>query len=273
MPSQSDSLAGRRVLITSPEDSAARIAAEVRRRGGFPIIAPMIRRVLLTLSTEHQHCFVNLHTYQWLIFTSGYAVTRFFQELPPSNITDASKLPRIATVGDATAAQVKSHGWQVDCIASDTRAEGLYATLVVHGIAAGDRVLFPAASNARELLATRLHEQGVEVDVVPLYHTEPYQPESFGQAISMLRSGNIAAVTFTSPSAVHQFFELFSPAAWLALTTRPAISAIGKTTAEALAALDVNAETVPGRSSVSAMIEALVNHFSTVGRTARLPVL
>jgi uroporphyrinogen III methyltransferase/synthase len=108
-----------------------------------------------------------IETYDWLIFTSSYAVEffrrRFDRELPPAL--------RVCAIGPATASKARESGLRVDLVPEQFVAEGVVAALSrLHGgkeQLAGKRILLPRAKEARDVIPAELTAAGAEVHVAP----------------------------------------------------------------------------------------------------------
>src|SRR5690606_12126193 len=108
--------------------------------------------------------FRELISYQWVLFTSSNAVRIFFDYLMQMN-RDARTLAqcKIAAIGDKTAEALRSHGIIADVIPRQAIQEDLASTL---DVAAGDRVLIPRASAARDVLEDETTRRGAKVTVL-----------------------------------------------------------------------------------------------------------
>jgi len=123
--------------------------------------------------------------------------------------TEASReraIPRIATVGGATAEAVRGLGFEVALVAEAPRAEGLLAALFPH-LQPGDRILLPQADDARPTLAEGLRAAGHGVTVVTAY-TKDLPPDAPARARELFLNGPLGWVTFTSPRTVEAFVAL-----------------------------------------------------------------
>jgi uroporphyrinogen-III synthase len=250
-------LTGRTIVVTRPQDRADEMIASILRLGGEPLVCPMIEAKPLPCTNEYREVLGNLDQFDWLIFTSASAVKAFQYWL--REIGNDS-LPRIITVGEKTAAVVQEHGWRVEAIAEHAHAEGVIAMLMQRGVERGTKVLFPRALEGRETIPQELEKIGVTVVVPPVYQTVPVIPYNLESLRARLHEGKVAAITFTSPSAVNQFFRLFPPVEWPVLRGI-CLAAIGRTTASALREHQLNVQVMPETTSATALIEAIAKYF------------
>lgn len=155
--------------------------------------------------------------------------------------------------------------WKVFCISGKTK-EALAATLpgteilataeygavlAQHIIAQGDvqEVVFFCGNKRREELPTLLQAAGITVHEIVVYRTEetPRKVEE-----------DFDAVLFFSPSGVSSFFAVNQ------LKKDAVCFAIGRTTAEAVAAFTNNQIITPATTSPEAMLEAVQHYVHTI---------
>jgi uroporphyrinogen-III synthase len=154
-----------------------------------------------------------------LCVTSREAARRLAGVTPPAGVT-------VAAVGPASARALAEAGLTADFVGVGGARE-LGERLA---LAAGARVLFPCAEDARGELEESLAARGVEVVRVALYRTIPLGDARLHQGID--------ARVYMSPSSVEAALALERASPELAA---PRL-ALGRTTAEALASCGVEAE-------------------------------
>lgn len=237
-------LAGRRIVVTRPAHQAEELAAPLRALGAEVFVVPMIGiappddggRAL-------DDALGRLPGYRWLVVTSvnGADAVLGREPIRPGGL-------RVAAIGPATAARMRTAGWVVDLVPDAYVAEALLDALGDPG-APGDAVLVARAAVARDVLPEGLRARGWTVDVVEAYRTvdAPVDP-AVVQRISAADT-----VTFTSPSTVDRFVRLVGTAG-----VPPRVACIGPVTAQAArdAGLVVAVEAVS--YTVDGLVEALV---------------
>jgi len=160
---------------------------------------------------------------------------------------------KLAVVGEATAAQLGTHGLSADLVAEGGGAE------LAHEIVAArlfDPILYLAAKDGRPELAEILIAAGLRVDRVAAYETSP--------DIQSLKAARLAhaatpydGIAFCSPRGVDALVDVFGGAARLQnVKGRPILGAIGETTLAALRTHGLTA-LVPARPSVKGVIALL----------------
>lgn len=222
-------LFGKRVVVTRAAQQSAVLKEKLLELGAEVIEMPATKIARLDLSPLRAEM-AQLENYQWLIFTSQNAVSIFWEQLL-GNGRDSRALAglSVAAVGPATAGALLERGIAVDVIPERFVAEGLLEILRERDDVTGARILYVTAEGSREVLTDGLAEMGAELTVIYAYRSI-----SDGAGVSRLKraleKGSVAAVTFSSASAVRAYVAATGEE--LALKA-PAIS-IGPQTTEAI---------------------------------------
>jgi uroporphyrinogen-III synthase len=192
-----------RVIVTRPQAQAEPLLNALRAQGFEPIACPVIATEPIDDGP------IDVTAYDWVIVTSANGAAEL-------GARHSGALPRVAAVGDLTAAALEEKGIAVEFVPTLASQEGLLAELP----RPVGRVLFVGAEGARRLLADEL-----PADFRAVYRTVALTPTP--------PDGDL--VLLASPSAA---------AAWAKLgSTLPAITIGPQTTAAALdAGLTVVAE-------------------------------
>jgi uroporphyrinogen-III synthase len=192
-----------RVIVTRPQAQAEPLLNALRSQGFEPIACPVIATEPIDDGA------IDVTGYEWVIVTSANGAA----ELGARHI---GVIPRVAAVGELTAAALEAQGIAVEFVPTLASQEGLLAELP----RPVGRALFVGAEGARRLLADEL-----PADFRAVYRTAELTPAP--------PAGDL--VLLASPSAA---------AAWAKLgSSVPAITIGPQTTAAALdAGLTVVAE-------------------------------
>jgi len=121
----------------------------------------------------------------------------------------------------------------------------------------GDHVLIPRAAEGRDELIHGLRQLGIEVDAPIVYRTDPVDTSALAPLADRIRGGEIAAVTFCSPSAVN------AVASAIDLTGMRCVC-LGPTTADALARHGLHAAAVASSTSMQRLVAAVEQALSSV---------
>jgi uroporphyrinogen-III synthase len=241
------------VLVTRPKGQASDLVAALRAEGAEAIELPAIA-IEPPDSFDALDAAVEGDAYNWAIFTSANGVDAFFDRLAAlQRGSEWFEDVQTAAIGPATARSLRAHGVAVDLVPDEYVAEALLACLSDAVPLAGQRILLPRADIARDVLVQGLRDAGAIVDAVDAYRTVQL-PTSPGLA-ERLRSGQVDAVTFTSPSTVRAFLSMLGSEADVLRQTK--VACIGPVTATAARQADVDVDIVAARYTVAGLVEAL----------------
>lgn len=245
-------LAGKRIAVTRAESQSAELMALLRANGAKPVACPAIEIAPTTDLSPLDAALRDLGTMEWVVFTSANAVRVFDDRVRVLKLAVPRSL-RLAAIGEATAAAVASRIRPADFAPSAATAERLVAELPVR---TGSRVLFPRSDIARDTLREGLRRRGVVVVDVETYRTLP--AAGIIALASLVGSGDLDAVVFTSPSSV----RAAEGAMRAAISPRPAILCIGRTTALAAREAGCPPTAVATTQTVGGIVEALEQLFA-----------
>lgn len=161
-----NALAGKTVLITRAQHQAKQMSVAVKERSGIPLEIPLLRME----GTSHRrihHTARQLHSYDWVIFTSKNGVTFFLDGLE-------KKLPltiKIAAVGVKTKLELEKRGYQVHFVPTSFVAE-VFAEEFLKELSGNERILFPKGNLARDVIPVKLRGIGVSLDELIVYGTK-----------------------------------------------------------------------------------------------------
>lgn len=190
-------LSGRRIAVTRARRQGLELAERLEDLGARAVVCPAIRFAPPQDPDPLRRAAREVHTYDWLIFTSANAVEPFLAALFEQGRDGRAIQGRLACIGPATARTLKERGLLADLIPATSTAEGLLEALEPHDMR-GKRILLPRAQEAREVLPAALRERGAEVEVVAAYRTLPSEGEP----------GEVDLVAFTASSTVRGFHRL-----------------------------------------------------------------
>jgi uroporphyrinogen-III synthase len=245
-------LRGRRVLVTRAEDQAADFVRRLCELGAEPVLCPTIRIVAPDDYAPLDEAIARLDTFDWLIFTSPNGV-RAFAERAAMQGRPLAALPRVATIGPATADALAALGVATDWMPRRHIAEGIVEEIrEVEGV----RVLLPLADIARRTLADGLRARGATVTTVTAYRTVPVDQASFSAWMDCAPLCDIA--TFTSSSTVRNFVELASAARAREMLAGSVVACIGPQTAQTAHECGLEVGVVAPEHTTDGLLRALV---------------
>ncbi|HEV8353440.1 MAG TPA: uroporphyrinogen-III synthase [bacterium] len=195
----------RRFLLTRPADQCAALADALRRAGVEPVIVPAIAIRPPRSYAALDRVLVELHRYDWVLFTSANAVRALHDRLVAASVLGT--IPTTvawAAVGPSTAGALAALG--ISAVWTPPDALGLRAAADLPA-AGGARVLWVRGDRASAPLAQRLRERGLIVDDVVAYRTVEAPNESTVLLAAAWRDG-LDGVVLASASAARGFATL-----------------------------------------------------------------
>lgn len=142
-----------------------------------------------------------LQEFDYLLFTSRYAVRYFFEALKQAK-KDSRALQglRIASIGKVTSDVLRSKGIEPDLEAA---TEDSYGVIALFRAVSPGEVLIPRSDIALPILPEGLRQLGFGVICVTAYHNR--LPED----VEKIDLSDITSIAFTSPSCVERFYALY----------------------------------------------------------------
>ena len=258
-------LAGARVVVTRARAQAAEMVARLEGLGAEAIEVPTIEIAPPEDPGPFDAACDRIATFDWVVFTSVNAVARVAARLAadPGGIEGLAG-PRLCAVGAANAEALEGRGLRVDLVPDEYRAEGVIRAMRGLGDMTGVRVLLPRGDLARDLLPMELRRAGAAVTA---YRTGPAELGGEGPDIRwMLRGRGVDVVTFTSGSSVRSFARAIGGRqAAVELLRHVDVACIGPVTAEAASRLNIATTIMPAKSTVPALLAAIVEHLGARG--------
>ncbi|MDY0212398.1 MAG: uroporphyrinogen-III synthase [Desulfuromonadaceae bacterium] len=195
------------VLVTRPLHQAQQLVSALEQAGLDTAVFPLIEIVPSAQPHILEAALTQLNIYDVLLFTSVNAVNIVMQHIEDHGIA-VPKTLRFVSVGPATQHCLRRWGHSSIAPATDYTAEGVLKLLNSAGVAR-QRVLYPRAEQARELIVPGLRECGAQVDAPVAYRTVATTGKA--NALFDLLEQRVDIVTFTSSSAVHNYAALLGP--------------------------------------------------------------
>lgn len=192
-------LAGRRVLVTQGAGKTSELTDLLVAAGASVDAVPMIETELLLELDAVRRSIARTGRGRpggkpgWVVFTSATAVP-----IAADAAVDLLAGVRVAAVGEATAAALRSRGLTVDLVPDEATADALAVALAER--VGGDSVVVLGAEGGRDVIAPLLRKAGAVVELLVLYRS--VVP---ARALERLRSALVTApdaVVFSSGSAV-----------------------------------------------------------------------
>jgi uroporphyrinogen III methyltransferase/synthase len=258
-------LFGRRIVITRSREQARELCDLVENLGARAIEAPTFALIPPDDPEAVDRAAASAGSYTWIIFESANAVDRFLASLTrgPRDVRALGGVS-LCAIGPSTAERLAVHALKADVIIPEFRAEGIAETLDAIRAIDGHRVLLVRPDHLRDVLANDLSSHGAAVTDLVAYRTAPESPDTpkAQELYRMLLDGAIDAVTFTSPTGVRRFVDLFGREQAADLLNTTVVASIGPVTAAAAAEFGINTTILPDTYTVDGLVNALIAHFA-----------
>jgi len=165
-----------RAIVTRPAEQAGPLVDALERAGIEAVLCPLIEIEPIDDGP------IDLTGYDWVIVTSANGA----EQLAGRRV---GEFPRVAAIGTATAAALRSHGIPVHFVPDVSTQEGLVAEFP----RPVGRALFVGAEGARGLIVSELG-----ASFRPVYRTRPIVPESLPNGDVVLLASASAAKAFAA---------------------------------------------------------------------------
>jgi uroporphyrinogen-III synthase len=259
-------LAGKRIVVTRAPEQARELVRTLEERGAQVVSLPLICFAPPESWEQLDEQLRQLGSFDAIVFLSQNAVRYTFDRCVQLGIQWEMR-GFVGAVGPTTARALEERGVRVDYVAQKGTGETLVRDL--GPLLAGRRVLLPRSDQGDERVPTGLRAMGAKVTEVIAYRTTA--PATVSPAILLeTQHGDVDAIVFASPSAVHSLARLVGGSDLPALSERVPFVAIGPTTANAIRGSGAQVRIEAPESSALGIAEALVQHFAHKAAPARL---
>ncbi|HEU5078644.1 MAG TPA: uroporphyrinogen-III C-methyltransferase [Opitutaceae bacterium] len=251
-------LFGRRIAITRTREQGSALREKLEALGAEVIELPLIKvskKVDLQVLAD---AFLELGSYDWVIFTSPNGAKIFFEEV--RRIFDDIRslgLLRFACVGEATAKVIREHHIKVECMPPIATAEALAEKLIETGSLDSGKVLVVTGNQNRDTLVTKLEDARAIVDTLPVYETSKTDLSADPTADDFRQRG-ADAILYASSSAVESFAAQAKSLQLGPEAKRPLAGSIGPQTSATMKEFSIPIGFEAKSPGLDALIEALV---------------
>jgi uroporphyrinogen-III synthase len=248
-----------RIAVTRALSQSEELAAPLRAEGATVHVCPLIRIEGNVDAAEWRRVRERLMGYTWLVFTSANGVERFVQLLHEANIAPAALTGcRVACVGPATANVAQARGFSVSLIPDQYLGAVVADALADAGPLVGEKILIARAAGGGAELPAGLRARGAEVDDFELYRS--VADDAGARSLrTLMSSGNVDLLTFTSGSAVTYFVEKIGNPA------DTAVAVIGPSTAQVARRLGLRVDIEADPHTTAGLIKAIIDYYAADG--------
>jgi len=254
-------LLGKTIVVTRARAQASDLVDRLSNLGAECLECPTIKIVPPQDWAPLDEAIDNLHTYDWLVFTSVNGVVFFFERLyGKGKDVRALKDIRTAAIGPATAERLGDFGLKSDIVPETYRAESIVEAFEKEPVE-GKRILLPRAEEARPILPVELRKMDAVVDEIVAYRTEQAH-ENAGLLIKRLEEGSIDLITFTSSSTVKNFKALLPQDKFEELMKGVTIASIGPITSDTAKELGFKMDIEADEFTIPGLCSAILKHYA-----------
>jgi uroporphyrinogen III methyltransferase/synthase len=256
----------RRTVLISPSVTRE-LTTELERYGARVLTWPKLDIRALDNCDALDESIANLFGYDWLIFRNANAVDFFlrrFQEL--GHETSELDSLRVCGVGEDAVYKLEAAQVHLDVMPDRLSSQAAFGAIETY---AGGRdafggltFLIPGAGASRDYLPEALQDAGARVDLVTTYRTCSGNDLAMTRISTLLASGGIDCVAFTTSAEVKEFAAVFDANDLNRLVDGIAVGCIDETTVQTIAGFSLTADIIPQESSLPALAQAIACHFS-----------
>jgi uroporphyrinogen III methyltransferase/synthase len=246
-------LFGKKIMVTRSRANASKLSSALERLGAMVKEVPTIMTVPINVEML-EAAMVELSNYSVIIFTSGVAVTTFFDKMKELRI-DGRRLghAKLIVIGSETAKTLESYGCFADEVPDVYSKVGLSGLLEAK-LLNKDHLLIPRSKKGDHNWMVALSKK-YKVTELPIYDTVFLEANK--TLITELENDPIDYITFTSSSTALGLENLLG-ASFKDITGRSKICAIGPTTRGTLVGQGIKVDLQPERYTIQDMIDCIV---------------
>ena len=254
MPDPENSLAGIRVLVTRPMPQGLQTAEAISRRGGTPVLFPVLEIQETDFLAELDATLSHLQDVDLAIMVSAAAVNSVSARLRRSGNSIPESV-QVGVTGPASASLCEKSGISVNFVPEKRfDSEGLLECLSPYLDDIRSAVIFRGQSG-REKLRTELEARGVQVRYQQCYR-RTLTAQSIQPVLGVWREKGFDAVLVTSESTLDGLLQLLGSDG-LALLRTSLVVAASNRIAEHCRQHDIERISVAGNASENSLIAAL----------------
>jgi len=206
---------GKRIIITAPQNYACRLADQIARRGGIPLLMPTIETCFLENYTALDRVLQNINSFHWIAFTSRMGIDAFFQRLEQLNLPRSMlETCQICAIGK-DAERLSKWGIKADLVPVDPSPKGIVLELVQVSKIEQQTVFVPVPKviglpepDIIPNFISGLQNIGLTVTRVPVYKTQCLDRELYARELAMIRAGQVDAIAFSSTAEIESFLQM-----------------------------------------------------------------
>lgn len=231
---ESKILKDKRIVLTRPDNKA--LAVKLQELGAKVIELPLIEVFLGCDEEVAADIFEGIACYEWITFSSANGVRGFFKAFFERFEDIRSIGPcRIATVGKATAEELKKFYIQTDVIANPSTSDAMAEAMMEYETIENLNILSVIGNLSDKSFAQKLEQKGrAIVDTFPVYTTKLIKLSENSAVVKDFVQNGADAIFFASSSAVEAFSNNARVLSLSDAARHPKAFSIGPKTTEAM---------------------------------------
>jgi uroporphyrinogen III methyltransferase / synthase len=253
-------LSGLRIINTRSRKQAPLLSKELRDQGAQVLEIPTIKIAAPTNRQPFVEALAELNCYDWILFTSANGVTAFF-DLFFKAFEDIRAIGavRLAAVGPATAARLKSYYLKVDLMPDEFISSRIAEAFRKYQNIENIRILIMRAEVANPELPKQLEALGAIVDDIACYSVTSDFADC-GQASKELIESGADWLSFASGSAVEKFDQQFGLVQLLKRHPKMKIATIGPETSKQARKIGAPVAVEAPSHTMSGLVKAIASY-------------
>jgi uroporphyrinogen-III synthase len=251
-------LQGKKILVTRAKAQASALSLQIMKNNGVPVEMPLITCKSISDKKAIHKAIEELHTYDWLVFTSKNGIDFFFDEIDKK--IGGIVIPttcKIAVVGKKTEEIIENYRVKVDLIPENFVAESLLESLL-KVVKKDEKVLIPRGNLARNIIQENLRNNGIDVTDLVVYENI-VESKSKQRLLSAIENQEIDIVTFTSSSTVDNFVQLLEGTNWRKYIDHIIFASIGPITSRTMIKHQLPVHIEPEEYTLHGMLNSIMD--------------
>ena len=221
---------------------------------------PTVSITATVLSEEQKRYLERAASYDYIVFTSQYAVSETLKHclrlgLNPAAMNNAT----LCAGGPMVSAQLEKQGLHVELIPYRYTAEAL--AQLIPKATKPSKILFPKSCRSPGTLEPLLKKKGYTVDSIEVYQITPAE-NLCPELLSEINNESIECIAFTSPSSAAAFVQLAPLSKHPMLYQKTTFAAIGATTDATCSALNIRCEIMPKQYTMHSLAREIAGHYA-----------
>lgn len=201
-----NSLQGKIIITTGAAESSVSLAAELAIKGATVFSMPMIDIQTAKITETIKNTVSEISTYNWLLFTSKYGVSKFFEITTLLKI-DIPKHIQFACVGKKTALTLEQQGYSANFICTKNNGNDLAIEFSEFCKNQPVSVLFPTGNLTQNMIELSVNNT-IHIHKIVIYNTNP--PDTINAVCAeKIIKNQYDYLIFTSPSTITNFVNMF----------------------------------------------------------------